>query len=85
MVQTMPVYYIVTTETLGPVRLRDLARLTQKDRLQPGTAGMGTSDTSRDWKFPICDLTPKQDVLVRRRPCEKSTARALKSCLDLRA
>ncbi|KAJ7146663.1 peptidase S8/S53 domain-containing protein [Mycena epipterygia] len=42
----------------------DLARFAQKDKLQPGAAGMGTSETSRDWKFPICDLTPKQDVLI---------------------
>ncbi|KAJ7176106.1 peptidase S8/S53 domain-containing protein [Mycena crocata] len=34
-----------------------LARLAQQDILQPGTTGMGTTDTSRDWPFPIIDLS----------------------------
>jgi hypothetical protein len=36
---------------------RTLARLAQKDVLHPGAPGMGTSDTSQDWTYPLIDLT----------------------------
>ncbi|KAJ7452658.1 peptidase S8/S53 domain-containing protein [Mycena latifolia] len=35
----------------------NLARLAQKDVLHPGSPGMGSSDTSQDWNYPLVDLT----------------------------
>ncbi|KAJ7473938.1 peptidase S8/S53 domain-containing protein [Mycena latifolia] len=35
----------------------NLARLAQKDVLHPGSLGMGSSDTSQDWTYPLVDLT----------------------------
>ncbi|KAJ7473941.1 peptidase S8/S53 domain-containing protein [Mycena latifolia] len=46
-----------------------LARLAQKDVLRPGTRGMGSSDTSQDWTYPLIDLskqTAKNPVFVSR-------------------
>ncbi|KAJ7836198.1 peptidase S8/S53 domain-containing protein [Mycena leptocephala] len=34
-----------------------LARLAQKGVLHPGAPGMGASDTSQDWTYPLIDLT----------------------------
>lgn len=36
---------------------RILARLAQKGVLRPGAPGMGKSATSRDWTYPLIDLT----------------------------